>query len=123
MTTPSAWTTLDEMYKESLELIQQAINTGYLSFASDLQKQQVRILEKLLDRIQGVKTKAQDQNNELEANSAYVMQSYIYGVIRFLMMWIYLKQNKWIKAWEALVEAQGYIQHGIRHGEMPRPTH
>src|SRR5690348_14102204 len=100
------WTTTDDMQKETLALIQEAVNCGFLSIAAELQNKHIGVLQSLLERLASYKKEAQAQKRESDANTACVMQSYVKGVSLFLSMWVLLKQNKWIKAWDALVEAQ-----------------
>lgn len=88
-----------------------AESQDYLSLArsSRVQKQLVKKLTTLKDRIKGYKIGAIRSNMEREANMLFHLQCALNAYICFLKLLLAVKTSDYHKAWVLLIDAQEYI--------------
>jgi hypothetical protein len=101
MTKPST-----DLTKEILSVLNNSLALAHWSCAIELQRDAVRTLASWRVRLKGVRESHIELLDESQANAAFRAQMLVSGIMRFLTMWIFLKESNPAEAWKELVEAQ-----------------
>lgn len=108
--------------RKTIEQIRQAYNehlencTKYLFYTRSTEKQKeiVANLMTFKEEIKRYKYGAIKARNEQAANILFHFQCILNSNISLLELWINLKSNKYNEAWDSLIEAEKYLEYGIK---------
>src|SRR5205823_5403647 len=95
-----------DVNKEVLETVNGGMRHAHFSCGIELQREQIEKLESLHNRLKKLRDYSISQSNEPQANAASRAQKLVSGTKNFLEMWVRLKEDEHVKAWNCLVEAQ-----------------
>jgi len=104
------WATADDVNREVIDSINNALPLTYLSCGIELQRDAVNSLRSLRDHLAGVREGFISVKDEFNANAAMRCQLMASGILNFLEMWVLLKEDKAIEAWDKLVDAQSDLR-------------
>jgi len=108
---------LPQLIADYTEATRQAEKFGFLVRDTELQAEQIASLTSLKDRIKEIKYAAIRAKDERAANILFHLQCGLNAQISFLRVWIHLKEGKFYRAWDSLVDTQEYISIAMRSDE------
>ncbi|EMI72611.1 hypothetical protein [Leptospira noguchii] len=100
------------------ELLQSIKAFDCLVRDSDLQKEKIFELQKLLVEMKFYKLQAQQISDEVSANRFFHFQCVLNSQIASLKMWISLKGTNYEDAWNHLIDAQEYLEYSLKTPEQ-----
>jgi hypothetical protein len=96
----------DDLTKQILAALNDAIRLAHWSCGIELQREAVRNLKSWHDRLGSLRESHIARHDEPNANAAFRAEMMASGLSSFLMMWVLLKEFKSAEAWKELVEAE-----------------
>lgn len=100
------WSTDQGVNREVLEAVNGGIRHAHFSCDIEFQCENIEKLGSLQDRLKRLRHDFICKADEPRANAAFRAQMLVSGTKHFLEMWVRLKENDPIQAWNSLVEAQ-----------------
>lgn len=95
-------------------IIKESLSFNYLLRDSDLQKEQIEVLENFRKEIKSYKYQFIEQKNETLANVFFHFQCVLNAIKSNLELWILIKERNYEVAWKKLVDAQEYLEVALR---------
>ena len=108
------WSSLEEMDKDVRVQLDDAWQHCRFTIDKELQVSHIAILTDLLGRVDVYKERAKEQNDEQQANGAFIAMKFVTAIRCFLELWVAIKDDRLEDAWEALVCSQSAIECGLR---------
>jgi hypothetical protein len=104
------WSTDEDVNREVLEAVNGGMRHAHFTCGIEFQRENIEKLGSLRDRLKTLRDNAISQSNEPHANAAFRAQMLVSGIKHFLEMWVRLKEDDPVKAWDSLVEAQQKLE-------------
>lgn len=95
-------------------IIKESLSFNYLLRDSDLQKEQIEILENFRKEVKFYKYQFIEQKKETLSNTLFHFQCVINALKSNLELWIFIKEQNYDGAWKKLVDAQEYLEVAYR---------
>ena len=96
------------------EFIDSTSKYNFYTCSKRCQKEKVEACDNYLLLVKSFKQQAVERNSEVHANELFHMQCMVNSNRSFLLMWIFLKQESFYKAWSSLVDAQEYLSVSLK---------
>ncbi|MGH7173882.1 MAG: hypothetical protein ACRELG_26690, partial [Gemmataceae bacterium] len=100
------WSTDEDVNGEVLEAANGGMRHAHFTCGIEFQREHVEKLGSLHDRLKRLREDFISKADEPRANAAFRAQMIVSGSKHFLEMWVRLKEDDPVKAWDSLVEAQ-----------------
>lgn len=106
--------TIEKITEKYNNIIDKALKFNYLVRDSELQQEQIDILNEFIQEVKYYKAQAIEKQYEYYANMFFHIQCVANSFISILTMWIELKNNNNKNAWNKLIDAQEYLSVAMR---------
>src|SRR5689334_10812408 len=101
-----SWVTDEEMIQDASRVVGETLPYAFVSSSTDLQVKAIEALVEMFSRLIEHKSQAQLGKRDHSANLAYALQRFVRGTADYLRMWVHIKQDQMIDAWDSLVDAR-----------------
>ncbi len=100
------WSTDEEINREVLAAVNGGMCHAHFTCGIEFQREHIEKLGSVHDRLKRLRYDFISKADEPYANAAFRAQMLVSGIKHFLEMWVRLKEDDPVKAWDSLVEAQ-----------------
>jgi hypothetical protein len=100
----------EDINREVLEAINGGMRHAHFTCGIEFQREHIKKLGSLHDRLARLRHYFISKSDEPRANAAFRAQMLVSGINHFLEMWVRLKEDDPVKAWDSLVEAQQKLE-------------
>jgi hypothetical protein len=100
----------EDINRGVLEAINGGMRLAHFTCAIEFQHEHIQKLGSLHDRLKRLRYDFISKADEPYANAAFRAQMLVSGLKHFLEMWVRLKEDAPVKAWDSLVEAQQKLE-------------
>ena len=100
------WTTDEDVNREVFEAVSAGMRHAHFTCGIEFQREHIEKLASLHQRLRKLRHDFISEADEPRANAAFRAEMLLSGTKHFLEMWVRLKEDDPIKAWDSLVEAQ-----------------
>jgi hypothetical protein len=98
--------------------VRQSVENGLLvcygSCCHELQTREQHRQHGLIKKLEKYREQAIEDQNEKQANAAYIYLDIVATLLHHLQMWLLLKSDRMAEAWDQLVEAQDSLKTALR---------
>jgi hypothetical protein len=100
----------EDVNREVLKAVNGGMRHGHFTCGIEFQREHIEKLGSLHNRLKNLRDHAISRSDEPRANAAFRAQMLVSGTKHFLEMWVRLKEDDPVKAWDSLVEAQQKLE-------------